>query len=274
MRIVFLAFAFLLVSFPAIAQKESVYDRVMRTQTIRCGWATASPWIFKDVKTGKMQGPYVELIEAVARELSLKLEWPEETGWANMTESLLTGRVDVACSMLWMDPARGRQVAYTRPLFYTSMHAYTRENETRFTGNEEEINRPDVRIIVDEGDIGYKLAKRRFPKAKLVSLPATASVAEYFMNVTENKADIILIDSVSATEYSKSQNKKLKRISFAKPFVGYGTALAVGIHEAEMKEILDTAVAYLLTTGEIEEIVSGFRSKYPDAVVMPRAATE
>jgi polar amino acid transport system substrate-binding protein len=272
MRALLLSLAIIFSTFPAFAKQEgeSVYDRVMRTQTIRCGYGTSVPWLFRDAKTGKMQGLYFDIMEEVAKQLSLKLDWPEETGWANMTTSLLTKRVDVACSMLWLDPQRGKQVAYTRPLFYTALHAFTRADETRFTGKAEEINNAGVRIIVDEGDIGYKLAKKKFPAAQLVSLPATASVAEYFMNVTTNKADIIIIDSVSAADYSRSQNIKLKRIPLSEPLVGYGTALAVGIHETEMKEMLDTTVSYLQDTGILEEIVEKFQKEYPDAILMPQ----
>src|SRR4051812_29807285 len=95
--------AFLLFSLPAFAApKESAYDRVMRTQTIRCGWGTNNPWIYQDLKTGQMRGVIADVMNEIAGKLNLKLEWPEETGWGNLPEALESGRVDVACSTMWL----------------------------------------------------------------------------------------------------------------------------------------------------------------------------
>ncbi len=269
MKIIYLALALITFSLPAFAaEKESAYDRVMRTQTIRCGYGTADPWIMKDTATGAMTGFYVEIMEEVAKSLSLKLEWPEETGWANIPTSLATGRVDVACSTLWVDPMRGRQVAHTRPLFYSPLYVYTRANDKKFDKNSD-LNNSDVRIVVQDGDISAALAKRHYPKATLVSLPSTASVAEFYENVITGKADIVFSDGTTTGKYNegRSEDKKLRRIPGTEPAAIYANAYAVNIHDHAMKEMLDSAVLYLLDNGFMDEAIAKFNKKYPDAVI-------
>jgi len=250
------------------AEKESAFDRVMRTQTIRCGYGTADPWIMKDVETGAMTGFYVEIMEEVAKSLSLKLEWPEETGWANIPTSLATGRVDVACSTLWVDPMRGRQVAHTRPLFYSPLYVYTRASDKKFNKNTD-LNKLDVKIVVQDGDISAALAKRHYPKATLVSLPSTASVAEFYENVVTGKADIVFSDGTTTGKYNEGrpEDKKLRRIPGTEPAAIYANAYAVDIHDPAMKEMLDSAVLYLLDNGFMDEAIARFNKKYPDAVI-------
>lgn len=249
------------------AEKESAYDRIMRTQTIRCGYGTNPPWIYRDLTTGEMKGPNVEIMQEIAKQLGFKLEWPEETGWANLPTSLAAGRVDVACSLLWTDPVRGKLVAYPKPLFYSAIHLYARADDKRFTGKAEEINRPDIRIAVQDGDINEALARRYFPEARLVSLPQASSWTEVYMNVTTGKADVTFADSISVDNFNKAQEKKMRRIALPQPITVYGTAPAVGIQETALKEMLDTTITYLLDTGRIDEILKDFVRQYPDALV-------
>jgi len=269
MKYFILALALTAFSLPALAaEKESTYDRVMRTQSIRCGYGTSDPWLVKDAATGEMRGFYVDIMNEVARVLSLKLEWPEETGWANMTTSIATGRVDMACSTLWIDPARGRQVAYTRPLFYSALYVYTRAGDKKFN-KESALNNPDVKIVVQDGDVSEALAKRHYPKATLVSLPSTASLAEFYENVVTSKADIVFSDGTAVALYNEGrpEAEKLHRVPGTEPAAVYASAYAVNIHDHAMKEMLDSAVLYLLDNGFMDEAIAHFNKKYPDAVI-------
>src|SRR5881296_3114516 len=69
--------------------KESVYDRVMRTKTLRAAWLTYPPAAMKDTTTGKMSGTFVEGLETIAKNLDLKVEWMDgETPWGALIEGL------------------------------------------------------------------------------------------------------------------------------------------------------------------------------------------
>jgi len=275
-RSLILALLFLAISLPSIADDEklSAFDRVMSSGTIRCGWATNDPWIFKDIKTGEMKGITVDVMKAVADHLQLKLEWPEETGWPNLPASLENGRVDVACSSLWNDPLRGKHVAYTQPIFFTGLYIYSRAGDARFTGKIDEINSPDIKIAVQDGELGVTLAHRYFPKAQLVALPDLVTPADIYMNVTTGKADVTIGDGISSQKFNVMNEAKLSRVPLAKPLTVYGNSFAVGIHEPELKEIIDNTVRYMIQTGEIEDQTKEFRTQYPDALVLPSSPYE
>ncbi len=253
----------------AAEKKESAYDRVITSGKIRCGYGTWKPWIYQDLETGKLKGLTVDLMEEVGRQLDLKLEWPEETGWGELPTSLANGRVDVACSTLWNDPARGKILAMTQPVFYTAIYAYMREGDARFTGKLEEINNPDVRIAVQEGDFTYALAVRQFPRAQLVSIPPNVAATDAFLNVTTGKADVTFIDGVAMSDFNKNNAVKLARIPLARPVAVYGNTLAVGIKETELRDMLETTIRYMLQTGTIESVTADFRKEYPDAIILP-----
>src|ERR1700722_20209029 len=60
--------------------KESAYDRVMRTQTIRCGYVLRTPLLVKDPNTAQLSGLFYEYVENLGKALHLKIEWSEEMG--------------------------------------------------------------------------------------------------------------------------------------------------------------------------------------------------
>ena len=52
-------------------EKESVYERVIRTGKIRCGYAVWQPVLMKDPNTGAFSGVYYDYMNLLAARLGL-----------------------------------------------------------------------------------------------------------------------------------------------------------------------------------------------------------
>lgn len=95
---------------------------------IRVGMETNSPPMeFQDIKTGKLVGFNVELVEAIAKRLGLAVKY-EMMDVPSMSPALDSGRIDMIDSHFNDTPARHRKLTFvdylsTGPIFYT-----TREN--------------------------------------------------------------------------------------------------------------------------------------------------
>jgi polar amino acid transport system substrate-binding protein len=264
----------LLLSIPslAMAEDDKAFNRVISTGIINCGYGNYKPWIYADPLTGKVQGLMAEIMEGIAKELSLKLNWPDETGWANLPEALRTGKVDVACSTMWRDPSRSKMLSFTRPIFYTSMHAYVRADDKRFKGKSiNEINNANVSIVVQDGDYSSQIAERSFPLAKTIDLPQMASEADKLTNVATGKADVVFSDNLMIEGFNENNEKKLKRIPFEHPLAVYANVIPVSIDELKLKEMLDSTIAYMHDTGKIEQITKEFRQKNPQSIILPKS---
>ena len=272
MKQIFLSLFILLLSAPAFA--ESAYDRVMKSGKIRCGYGTADPLIVFDFDKNAPQGVVVDLMENIASKISLELEWPEETGWANMPTALDNGRIDVACSTLWNDPGRGRLVAFTDPVFYTVLHAYVKEGSSFNFQSVEEMNNPDIRISVQDGDFTHHLAKRLFPKAQHIAISSTNAWNDVLTQVTLGKADVVVISNSSIVGFNQNNDIKLTRVELDEPVTVYGNSFAVSIHETALKEVLNTAVRTLIQTGEIADITEEFRQIHPHEIILPQKPYE
>src|SRR5438874_1363658 len=78
-----------------------VYDRVMSSGVIHCGYVVYPPGLLKDPNTGKLSGVFYDIMESAAKSLQLRLEWTEEVGWGSMIEGLQANRYDMICSPVW-----------------------------------------------------------------------------------------------------------------------------------------------------------------------------
>ncbi|MEP6701652.1 MAG: ABC transporter substrate-binding protein [Betaproteobacteria bacterium] len=82
------------------------------------------PIAYKDPATNTLAGSDIDLGEAIAKELGVKIEW-QETAFAQMISSLQTGRVDIALAGMSDLPTRREVVDFvdymkTGPQFFTT----------------------------------------------------------------------------------------------------------------------------------------------------------
>lgn len=79
-----LAVTFLMLLSPA-AHAESVYERVIKSGTLKCGYIPYPPAMIVDPNTGEKSGIFYEFMNEVGKRLSLKVEWVQESGWGTFS---------------------------------------------------------------------------------------------------------------------------------------------------------------------------------------------
>jgi len=246
------------------AKKETVYERVIRTGTIRCGYGVWDPIIIKDPNTGKLSGIFYDYMEALGKELSLKIEWDSNLNWSDWNVGLQLGRYDAACVGIWPMAHRSRESDFTMPLYYIAMYAYVRSDDTRFDGGLEKANDPGVAFAGQDGTVSMQLVEKRFPKAKLVSLSDMVGQADPLLYVVNKKADIVLMDKVTADSFMENNPGKLKQVATVDPVSFYGNTLGVKIGEDAFRRMLDAATRDLMSSGVIEQIITKYE-KHPNS---------
>lgn len=241
-----------------ISKQESVYERVMRTGTLRCGYGVLEPFIMKDPITHEMSGIYYDYMEKIGNSLNLKIEWTEEVGWGDFGKSLENNRIDLFCSSLAATGGRARVSDFTRPLFYMPVVAFTRHNVTDFDNNPERINKEDVRIVSIDGRMTSFMADEEFPKSKKVKLPQLTAQSEQFLYITSNKADIVLGERLNADLYMRQHPDTLKEIPMQKPLRYYGLSLGIKKGEHTLRQMINAATEEIIWTGKMSAILDKY----------------
>lgn len=239
------------------AASNEVYDRVVKSGTIRCGYSPWPPFVDKDPNTGKMSGILVDILDEIGKELNLKIDWAYETGYGNYTEDLNTGRFDVMCATLWADSGRIRNSLLIDPFLYTGVYIITRADDTRFDLSFAGLNDPGMTVAGVDGDITLTMANNIFPQSQKLSLPAISSPAQLMDNVATRKADASFADLGFFNSYIRENPGKLKALTQNPAWV-FGERMAVKNGEYRLKYMLDTAISEIVNAGKTAEIIKRY----------------
>jgi len=58
-------------------REDSVLAKCRKEGVLRAGYAQTGPWFYKDAKTGELNGIYKDVVENLAKEIQVKVEWKE-----------------------------------------------------------------------------------------------------------------------------------------------------------------------------------------------------
>ncbi len=249
------------------AKKETAFERVMRTRTIRCAYALWPPFAMSDPNTGAKSGINHEVMEAIGKVANLKIEWLEEVGFGSFPDQLRSGKEDVFCTGAWMSVPRAQRIEYTAPIEYGVLYAYVRENDARFDGKLETLNDENVTMAVIDGNTSDAVTEAEFPKAKRYAVPSAADAAQLLLTVATGKGDAVIVDDFQISDYNAhNPSNKLRRVAGTPPLRTFGTAYAVAKGEWELRDLINVALSELQLNGTVERIIKKYETT-PGSVV-------
>jgi ABC-type amino acid transport substrate-binding protein len=234
-------------------KKETAFEHILRTRTIRCGYYIYPPVTYKDPNTGKLSGLSVDMIERIAKRADLKVEWVQEVNFGDWQLGLQAKRYDLACTPMWPNTAIGQVVYFTRPFFYAGIYPIGRSGETRFR-TLADINQAGVTLSAQEGSENFYLSKELFPQAKMTSVAPNADGNLIAQNVMNHKADVLLSDKNLVNEINNTNPNALK-ILVQQPVKMMPFTLAVSVGEDSFLQFINNATDEMLLTGEIDRLL-------------------
>ncbi|MDD5585845.1 MAG: transporter substrate-binding domain-containing protein [Alphaproteobacteria bacterium] len=262
-----IALVAVLLSSPALA--GDVTDRVLQTKTIRCGYFVAPPYFDKAPNTQTLSGINYEIMEAVGKRLGLAIAWVAEIGIGDIVTGLETNKIDAMCATLWPNPPRVQTMSFSAPLFYSPVHAYARADDRRFDNGLDKANAPGISISAIDADFSYDLAKEKFPRASIKSLPPSASVSDVMLQVTTNKADLVMMDRGTANGFSKANNGRLKAVPGVAPIQIYPELVFLKRGEFHLRDIINSALDQLKNDGFIEQTINKYNGTFDSDYLFP-----
>jgi len=208
--VVLLAFAALVAVY---VQKPSystlmAFDRVTQSKTIRCGYLPYEPFVIKDPNTGKLSGVTVDYLDKVAARQGYKIEWAGETTFDQVVPSLDGGRFDMFCVPATPTTDYERVVEFVGNLGGLPYYTYV---STKTDVKAEDL--PTATFVIHDAFALTGITKEVYPNANFISLPQTASTAEFFDQLRYGKAQAGVNEPISAENYMKANPGVMRRVS-------------------------------------------------------------
>jgi polar amino acid transport system substrate-binding protein len=244
-------------------------QKVLANKEIRVGYIAYPPGLIKDPNTGQLSGIFYDALNEAGKKLGVKVTWAGETTWGTMLEDVNSGKFDMIGSPVWQSAARGTQVDFSRPLMYSVIAIFARPNDHRFDNSYDAINSPDVTISIIDGELAQSIAKEKFPKAKVLSLPQTADVSQNYLNVASGKADVVIEEIPTANDYLRNNPGSIRNVQPSNPLTINGNTMLIPQNQMAFKEMLNTALGEELNSGYIDTLIKKYETSknsfYPPA---------
>ena len=240
------------------AKQETAYERVMRTGTLRCGYVVFAPYFVKDPNTGTPSGLFVDLMSEIGALQSFKVEWTEEASLPNLIESMRVGKIDAMCSGLWENAVAGKQVEFSRPIFFNVLGVYVRSDDHRFDHNLAAINDAAVKIAVIDGGMAEKIADSDFPKAQKFSIPELSDYSSLLLNVTTGKADLTISATHEAHNFLQTHPGTLRKADADLPIRVLPNTIFFHKGEFQLASMVNSALDEIEYKGQLEKIIAKY----------------
>jgi ABC-type amino acid transport substrate-binding protein len=236
------------------SKEETAFERIIRTNTIRCGYGIWGPVeMVKDANTGALSGYDYDVMNAIGKLLGLKVEWTEEAGWGVAEQGIVSKRYDMFCNGVWPTPQRTRIVFYSQPFMYAPAYAFVSAHR-QLAGNDMSwINKPDITAVVAAHTAMETVVDFKFPQAKKLDVSDLNAEGDYLMTVATGKADVGFSNYPSIEKFMASNPGQIQFID--QPVMYFAAGFLLPYDDYRLKHMIDFSIGYLLETGAIRDIL-------------------
>ncbi len=202
-------------------------------------------------KTGVYEGIDAELSQLIADSLGVKIEYVP-TSWPTLTADTLAGKFDIALCGISRNYARAKTMAmsdaYGEGAFGKTI--LCRKTDAKKYQSLADIDKPEVRVMINPGGTNEKFAHAHLKHAKLIVHQENADIPR---QVAEGNADIMITETVEAARYIEL-NDKLAAPLMKAPFTRHSCGILMQKGDQEFLNYINFVLAELKMDGTLAKL--------------------
>ena len=197
-----------------------------------------------------MEGLDVDMAASLAKSLGVKLELVQ-FHWPSLMQDLAANKFDIAMGGISITLARQRAALFTTTVMHGGKTPIARCADKDKYQTLSDIDRPEVRVIVNPGGTNESFARSNIHHAHLEVFPDNAHI---FEQIVAGKADVMMTDAVE-TRLQQGLHKELCAIHPDQPFNTTDIAYLLP-RDLIWKAYVDQWINLINQTGERAELVA------------------
>ena len=199
---------------------------------------------FSDDRERVLRGFDIELAGALAHDWGVEVMFVR-TSWPTLMDDLRRRRFDLAASDISVTEERRRVADFSGPYFFDGKTPIARRNDAARFSRLEDIDRPDVRVVVNPGGTNERFAREHLRRATLRIHPDNRTI---FAEIAAGRADVMITDGVEVRLQERRQPEL--RGTRAEPFTRTGKAVLLPAG-SELTVRVDAWLEPRLKSGEL-----------------------
>ena len=209
------------------------------------------PMSYLNPKTGAYEGIDAELSQLIADSLGVKIEYVP-TSWPTLTADTMAGKFDIALCGISRNYARAKTMAmsdaYGEGAFGKTI--LCRKSDAKKYQSLADIDKPEVRVMINPGGTNEKFAHANLKQAKLIVHQENADIPRL---VAEGNADIMITETVEAARYIEL-NDKLAAPLMKAPFTRHSCGILMQKGDQEFLNYINFVLAELKMDGTLAKL--------------------
>ena len=214
-------------------------------------------WFYKDPKTGELHGIYKDLVDMLAKDLEMTVEWHEVT-FANSTVGLRKGDFDVFGSSAVYTIPRAVVANYVGPLWSKGSLAIVRKEDAGKFKTVADLNSPDVTFSVNAGASEEQRMPLLFPKAKIMAVAGQQAMAAE--PVRTGRATVYVTGDSDAIALVKRNADWAHIVDPNHPFDRRPNTWMIRYGDDPWKQFLDMWSTFVTVNGEVQHLYDQYMS--------------
>ena len=241
-----------IIIFTANITEAGRLEEIAERGTIKIGTTgDYKPMSYFNKETGEYEGIDAELSKLIAESLGVKIEYVPTT-WSNLTQDTLAGKFDIALCGISRNYAREKVLemsdGYGVGIFGKTI--LCRKDDAKKFKTLADINKPEVRVMINPGGTNEKFANANLKNAKIIVFDKNAEIPH---QVSIGNADIMITETVEALNYIKS-DKNLAAPLIDKPFTRHSCGILMQKGDQEFLNYINFVLAELRMDGTLEKL--------------------
>lgn len=222
-------------------------DQMERAGVVRVGLtADYMPFSGIEPQSGGYHGLDVDLARSMAAALGLKLQIVR-TSWPTLSEDLAAGKFDVGMGGISVTEARKEVGFFSVPMMSDGKTPITACGNVEKFQTLAQIDRPDVRVIVNPGGTNEKFARANIHKAQIILHPENLTI---FDEIVAGRADLMITDAIE-TRLQAKKHEGLCAVHPDEPFDHAEKAYFMP-KDRELKALVDEWLTRLKDIGALQ----------------------
>ena len=198
------------------ASADQLEDIKARGTLVCATLGTAEPFSFADPQPREIVGYDMDLCQAIADDIGVKMEAKPISVEARIPE-LVQGRVDIVAGNLGYTPERAQQIDYTTA-YFVSLQKLLVKADSEFDTIDSLAN---SRISAPKGSSSERYVREVLPQASLLTFQDPPSA---FLALAQSKVDAMILSEINAEKFIAQTGEKFRFVdeAVAKEYWGLG----------------------------------------------------
>jgi polar amino acid transport system substrate-binding protein len=222
--------------------------RIVKNKEVRIGMSGSQPPFAMKARNGKLIGFEVDIANALAAAMSVKLKLVEKP-FAELLPALERGEVDLVMSGMTMTPERSLKFNFAGPYYVSGKSVLTKSRELAAHDQPASFNQKGLTLVALEGSTSQAFVQNILSEATLVTAPDYGVAVKM---VADGKAQAMVADLPAiVVTLARNPDKGLMPAGALLTMEPIGVALPSG--DPQLETLVTGLLSALKSTGQIEK---------------------